>query len=516
MQRPSRWRRGRLLHDGALGRFGTLVASTALTVVLGCTAGATRATEERPLELVVNVSPDTLDPRYVTDTVGVRASRLIHAGLVRLDPDRLEPVPYVARSWSWLDGRTLRVVLRDDVRFHSGARVSSADVVATLRAFGAPSVASRHARIVEPIAEVVEDGPDAVVVRLKRAHATLLTDLEVPILRVDQAFGPPDPEGTLDGLGPFRVGHFDRAALLLEPADGSPLPRPRHRVVVRTVRDENARALRLVAGRSDIALNVVSPTLLPAMESASGLFVRSRPGANISYLVVHHEHGVLADREVRRALSLAIDRMAITSSLFAGRAEAAAGIIPPTHWARANRSLQPLAHDEAMARRVLGGRRFRVTLLTSTERFRVSIARVLGQMFAEVGVEVEGIPLELGTMLARLNAGDFDLAMLTLPAFTEPHLLRHFFHSAFVPPAGANRGRVRDSELDAFLDEGGRGQTLEERCRLYGAAEGRLLDEMHAVPLWHEDQVAVTSARAREFLPSAEGNWLSVAAVGER
>jgi hypothetical protein len=37
--------------------------------------------------------------------------------------------------------------------------------------------------------------------------------------------------------------------------------------------------------------------------------------------------------------------------------------------------------------------------------------------------------------------------------------------------------------------------------------------DLPVVPLWHEDQVAVVSARARDFLPSAEGRWLGVAAL---
>ncbi len=34
---------------------------------------------------------------------------------------------------------------------------------------------------------------------------------------------------------------------------------------------------------------------------------------------------------------------------------------------------------------------------------------------------------------------------------------------------------------------------------------------MHLVPLWYEDQVVVTSVRARAFAPSAEGRWLDLA-----
>ena len=36
---------------------------------------------------------------------------------------------------------------------------------------------------------------------------------------------------------------------------------------------------------------------------------------------------------------------------------------------------------------------------------------------------------------------------------------------------------------------------------------------MHWLPLLYEDQVVVTSARARGFLPSAEGRWLGLASL---
>ena len=32
-----------------------------------------------------------------------------------------------------------------------------------------------------------------------------------------------------------------------------------------------------------------------------------------------------------------------------------------------------------------------------------------------------------------------------MPQLTEPNILRVFLHSAFIPPLGANRGRVHDS-----------------------------------------------------------------------
>lgn len=461
--------------------------------------------------MLVPNDAETLDPRYATDAVALRTTRLLHAGLVRLDPRTLVPEPYLAKAWTWEDALTLRVDLRDDVRFHSGAPFGPRDVAATIAAFQSPAVGSRHARVVEPIAAVTPiAGSNSVHITLKHAHATLLTDLEIPILRADEAAAPPRSDGTLDGLGPFQVSQRSDGAIALVPAKSSALPAPAHPVTIRTVHDENARALRMHAGRADLVVNGFSPTLLPALASAPGLSVVARPGANLTYLLVQTEHHAAP---VRRALSLGIDRKRLAETLFAGHATPASTLLPDALWAHSARA--PLPFDPAAARAELatGSAPVHLTLLTSTDRLRLTIARQIAQDLGASGIALEVIPLELGTMLARLNAGDFDLAILQLPELAEPNVLRFFLHSSNVPPAGANRGRVRSAKVDALLDAAAAEREPEARRATYAELEDVFRAEAFLIPLWHEDQIAVSSARAAGFTPSAEGRWLDLASL---
>jgi peptide/nickel transport system substrate-binding protein len=486
------------------------LASTAISVALLACTPHTRTSDATALEVVIAQDAETLDPRFVVDAVGMRVSRLVHAGLFRLDPDSLEPVPYLAASYRFVSPRVLDVTLREDVRFHSGVPFGAGDVVATLDALHDPSVAARAAHVVSAIERVEAKGDHEVIVYMSRTHATLLTDLEVPILRADQARDVRQDAVSLDGLGPYQVTSMVRGTIELAPARDAVLPRPAHALHIRTVHDENARALRLVSGETDVAPSGMSPWLLPSL-SERGLRVAARPGANLVYVLFRTDRGPFADARARRAFGLAIDRAAIVKDMLGSHATLATGLLPPGHWASTPRDL--VAQDPAKARELLGGIRVRCTLLGSTDRLRVAIARVMAQELGEVGIDADVVPLELGTLIERLGAGDFDAAVLQIPELAEPNTLRVFLHSSSIPPAGANRARVHDTVVDAALDMGDATLDPSERRAAYARLEDRVMAEAYWVPLWHEDQVVVTSPRAGAFLPSAEGRWLGLASI---
>jgi peptide/nickel transport system substrate-binding protein len=484
---------------------GIFISLLALGVSLSaCTHSGSEKTSERAIEIVVPNDAETLDPRFAVDIVGQRVTRLIHAGLIRLDPTTLEPLPYLARAWTWVNPLTLRVDLKEGIRFHSGAPFDARDVVATLKAIADPRIGSRQARVVEPIADVYAEDLSTVVITLKRPHATLLTDLELPILRADQAMLPPSVDGKLDGLGPYKVAHVARGEIDLTPVEAV-FDTPKHAVTIRTVHDENARALRLLAGDADVEMNVISPTLLPSLEG-NGITIGARPGANVTYAMFRTDRAPFDDLYMRRAFSNSIDRETITRTLLAGRAHPASSLLPPTLWAHTDQAAfvyEPTPPNHFQP----------ITLLTSTDRLRMSIARFIAQELSDVGWNVDVVPLELGTLIARLNAGDFDAALLQMPELNEPNTLRVFMHSTYIPPNGSNRARINDHTIDLMLDAGDAAPNPRDRKEIYRALEIQNRNQLYLVPLWHEDQVVLKSARARDFVPSAEGRWLSIAAL---
>ncbi len=155
-------------------------------------AGAHAENEIVPLVVLLPRDAEELDPRFVTDPYGLKLTRLLFASLVTIDPRTLEVVPDLAESIRLEGDRSYHVTLRHDLVFHDGSPLTSEDVVATFRGIVSERLGSTYARSYERIARVEALGPRHVVFELDAPHATFLTDLEVPILRVSQLHPPPD------------------------------------------------------------------------------------------------------------------------------------------------------------------------------------------------------------------------------------------------------------------------------------------------------------------------------------
>jgi peptide/nickel transport system substrate-binding protein len=349
-----------------------------------------------------------------------------------------------------------------------------------------------------------------VVITQRPGHATLLTDLELPILRADQvraAAGTP-----LDGLGPYALRQATEQAIELAPAQGAALPPPQHALVVRTIRDANVRVLRLMAGRSDIAPNSIPLALLPTLEQQAGVSVQASHGANVSYLLLHNERTPFDRVAIRQAVSKAIDRDLIVRTLLAGHADPARWLFPPQHWS-SPKDGAALPYDVPGARAGFAGVE-PVTLLSSADHAKLTLARALAQMLSDAGLPTRVIPLDSGALFARLDRGDYQMAILQMPELTEPNVIRWFFHRDNVPGEGGvgkNRARYRNETASTVMDLAMSEPTRERRAQLYAQLAEQFSVDMPVVPLWHEDQIAVVSKRARDFSLSAEGRWLKVA-----
>jgi peptide/nickel transport system substrate-binding protein len=321
--------------------------------------------------------------------------------------------------------------------------------------------------------------------------------------------------GRLGGPAPIGAGPYvllDREAGRIELGPnlrwhgGAPL-HPRVRMLV--VRDDNTRALRMLAGAGDLSLNAVPPLLLPLFERDPRFALSTAPGVGTSYVGVNLEAERVRDVRVRRAIAHAIDRAAIVKHKLGGRARLASSWIVPGHWAF-SADTPRYGYDPERARALLaaagwggpGRPRLRLAMRCGNDRSRQSIARAIAAMLGEVGIDVELRPSEVATLVADLARGRFELTTLEVPEVIEPHVLQFFFGSDRVPGAGregGNRWRIRNPELDAAFEQGRANIAEAVRKDAYVQAQRILAEQLPVIPLWHEDVVAVEARSARDF-----------------
>jgi peptide/nickel transport system substrate-binding protein len=477
----------------------------AALALLGCGEPRERS-DGGALEVLLPSAPIEIDPRFVLDAQGLRVSRLIFSGLVAIDPYTLEVLPELAERID-VDpsGTRYTATLRAGLSFADGSVLDADDVRSTYESIRDPDMGSRFAETYARIERIETPDPLTITFVIDGPHAPFLTDLELPIVRSEDRARHLHLEAV--GSGPFALVSATERAMTLEGRSDywRRVAHPHLRLLV--VRDESTRALRMLSGSADVAPFAIAPLLVPSFEEDARFEVVSAPGPGTAYLAFQTEAGALSNALVRRALGHAIDRVALMHSKFGERAELACGFIPTAHWAYVEQASPDF--DPARARALLDDAgfpqsgdapRFSIRIRTSTDRTRAAIARAIAAMWRDVGIDVEVGTSEVASLLSDLDAGRFEVALMTLPEVFEPHVLHWFFASS--RGERPNRFRFRSAALDTALEAGRVAVTREDRFAAYAEAQRVLASELPALPLWHEHVVVVSRAGASMRAPS--------------
>ena len=504
--------------------------------MVGC-HGAAR--EAGTVVVVLESSPNNLDPRQGTDAQSERVGGLIFDALVKKD-ESYNLRPWLAVSWEQPDALTWVFHLRDGVRFQDGRPLEAEDVAWTIESLIEPKLAGLITAKSGAFAAV--DRAEArdrltVVVRMKRPDAGLLFNLS------DGLFGvvPRGAGGDFGlhpvGSGPFRfvsqvqdkdvvLERFDgcwsnsgKGSVVSGQKDGERIERVRFEVVPDTITG----ALELEKGSADAESNVLTPDMVYALRDAPGLETASGPGSNVWYLNFNVADPALRDKRVRQAVALAMDREAIVAALWRGDARLAETLLPEGEWAAAtDAELAHYPHDPARAARLLAaaglpagrdGVRLRLTLKISQDETTRLLAAVLQQQLRAAGIELKIRSAEFGTFYADVTHGAFQMYILKwIGSNEDPDIYRYMDSSGSFPPKGANRGHYVNARVDALLAkaaaESGPASEVEARRRAeYVEVQQILAEELPAIPLWFPDNVVVHTRRLQGVVSRGDGNF---------
>jgi peptide/nickel transport system substrate-binding protein len=489
-----------------------LPAATLVAAALGC-APAGHHTPDDTAVVVIDSPMLSADPRIQATNYDGKLSHLIAEGLTAVDTPTMEPRLDLAASIASIDDLTIDVTLRDDARFSDGSPVTAADVAGTYMSVLAPDWPSAsHKTLADRFTSVEAIGPRVARFHLRTPLATFRSDIDFGIVAFHG--GPPRP-GHVIGAGPYRLRELTSTGAVLEANPfylGGPPRLPR--VEFKLVPDAAARLLMLVGGSADLVPNSVRLDLVAQLAARPHVQVQTSHGAILTFLMMNNDDPVLSDRRVRQAIALALDRPAIIAAKLGGLAVPATGLLSPQHWAYSG-DVPRYDHDPARARQLLDeaglrdpdgdgpAPRLRLVYKTSADAFRIAIARVIAAQLAEVGIAVEIRSFEFATFFADVKRGAYQLASMQTTDITEPDFYFMYFHSSWIPSAprfeGFNRWRYRSAVVDRLTADGRQELDRDRRRRIYAEVQRQVAEDVPIVPLWHEDNVVLSSAGVRGY-----------------
>lgn len=506
-------------------------------------AGGCRSVPPPPgtIVMILESSPNNLDPRQGTDAQSEHVGALIFDGLVRKD-EHFNLIPWLATAWEQPDPLTWVFHLRDGVRFHDGRPLEAADVVWTIQSLIDPrltehlpggALISAKSGSFDGVERAEARDRLTVVVHMRRADAGLLFNLSNGLFGVVPRGAGADLGMHPVGSGPYRfISQVQDKELVLERAaacwsDGMPGSGQRagqiRRLQFNIVPDAVTAALELQKGSADAASNVLTLDMVHSLRDSQQVETSSGPGSNVWYLNFNTQDPALRDKRVRQAIALALDRPAILASLWRGHARLASGLLPPGHWAAAREDeIAQYPHDPARAAALLeaagdhagaDGVRLRLTIKISISEEARLTALAMQQQLSAAGIALSIRSAEFGTFYSDVTRGLFQMYILKWVGSNEdPDIFRYMYSSASVPPKGANRGRYANAQVDALLAQAARetgapDEVQSRRRAEYLEVQKILADEMPSIPLWYPDNEVMHTHRLANVVSGGDGNF---------
>lgn len=372
--------------------------------------------------------PSTLDPITIYLTPGLRTLTNVFEPLIEFDIRQNYTLrPALAESWQRLDPQRVRFRLRPDVRFHDGSAMTAADVIFSLSAQRRQGATGAIGSIAGPfqgsIAEVVAVGardidvvtayPDPVIEQKLAAWSCQI----VSRAAFEAAGGWTEWLRRPIGTGPYRIADAQAdTRLLLAAHSGYWGGRPVwSELEFRSINELSSRIAALQAGDLDLITDV-TPDQFGSLQTEKLEVVG---GELPQYRIVGFDcgWGPLRDVRFRRALSLAVDRDAITTGLWAGRVGVPRGAQVPAYGNTYLADVPKPAFDLAEARRLVresgyAGEVIPYRIQSSYYPNQLATAQVLVEQWRAAGIRVELVVLEnFSQVFARPIQAIFDYSI---------------------------------------------------------------------------------------------------------
>ncbi len=445
------------------------------------------------LKVGLQADPTSLDPQKTSLTALFHVTEHIYSMLVRLKPD-LTVEPDLAEKWDIsADGKTYTFTLRKGVKFHSGKPLVAADVKYTFDRLVDKATASPNATLLAPAESVAAPNETTVVITLKTADASFLTNLVAPataIINKDAVDKYGDLTKNADGTGPFKFKEYvpnTRVVLERNPEyfeAGKPYV---DGIEMTIASDDTARTAAVKTGTVDF-IEYAPLKDIPSLKTDTSLSLAGDQNTNIRFVGLNVTRKPYNDLKVRQAIALAVDREAVLGPAVFGFGTPTLEIFPPGYWA--GLGTKPPNADIAKAKQMLADAGypsgFNTTILSwSQYSFLSNAAVVFQEQLKQIGISADINLEENAAFIKDYLDNNFDLTVSGTSAYVDPN---DIYFRNFGTGQPSNAVRYSNPKADELIAAGVATTDQAKRKQVYQQLQQLLLDEAPWINLYIAQQ----------------------------
>lgn len=488
-----------------------------------------------------------LTPLISTDVYATWVQVKVLESLAYRDPDTLKYRPLLATGWDISpDGKTMTFDLRRGVVFSDGKPMTSADVVFTFENILNPQIdAARSRAYLEKLESVKADGDYRVVFKWKEfvfnAFSTVAETLIQPKHFYEQ-FTPAEYNerpGLIMGTGPYRMPSPDswtpgQQVVLVRNERYWGVQPAFDRLVYFEVKDDVAEET--MYRNREIDRFAPTPEQFEKLKEEKAITDRSTtwqyysPVSGYNFIGWNQrkktgeesfEPTIFADKRVRQAMTMLIDRERLASEMYYGHARPATGPFgygsPQT-----DPDIKPWPYDPERARQLLADAgfvdrngdgvieradgtplQFRL-MYPAGNPFTDRIVLFVKDQLAKAGIRMDLDAVDWPIMLKKLDTRDYEACTLgwSTSIETDPNQI---FHSSQTRDNGDNFVNYVNPALDAAIDAARATVNEDERMQAWRKVHAILHEDQPYTFLLNRQSLVFIDSRIKNIRQSSMG-----------
>lgn len=432
--------------------------------------------------------PKSLDPHTFNEFPTLGITEHIFNTLVTLD-DNGTPVPELAENFIYLSPTEILFTIRKNVKFHNGDTLTTDDVIFSLeRMMEKPG--SRV--ILKDIKSVAKTSDNKVLITLHEPSAPFLANLTLPIAAImNKNYVLAGNNVALHpiGTGPYMVTNWgDGDKIVMSSFKDYFKGTPKNSgLIFKIITENTSRLAALETGEVDI-IYAISPIDFQIVEKNPNLNLLHKTTTTTELMVLNVQKDGLDNKNIRKAIHMAIDKAGILEAIFLNRGSIATSPINPNIFG-SYQNLKPIDNDIKKAKEIIANETKEKKLpifkiWTSENIVRVQIAQIIQANLKEIGIESSIEIVEWGTFLKKTSEGAHDILLTTwiLGVSDIDTVVTTLFHSNSIGAEG-NRSFYSNPILDKEIDLARTTTDTEKRKEYYKNVQEIILDENPIVPL---------------------------------